>query len=96
MYCHSRFGRGDISDYDTEGELDNSLEKRGRNFLRFGRNPSRNFLRFGRSDMEGLSRGPMEFAEGLEDEVEDLPIEEKRAAHKNYLRFGRGNRNFLR
>ncbi|XP_071533982.1 uncharacterized protein FMRFa isoform X2 [Panulirus ornatus] len=93
-----RFGRGDFTDFETDDELDDALEKRGRNFLRFGRSPSRNFLRFGRSDGEELdmTRGPMEFAEGLHNEVEDIPAEEKRGAHKNYLRFGRGNRNFLR
>ncbi|XP_042208520.1 FMRFamide-related peptides type HF-4-like [Homarus americanus] len=83
-----RFGRSDTNDYEGE-EMPESPEKRNRNFLRFGRDQNRNFLRFGRSG------SPMEFATDLQEDVE-LPVEEKRGAHKNYLRFGRGNRNFLR
>ncbi|XP_069957500.1 FMRFamide-related neuropeptides-like [Cherax quadricarinatus] len=46
-----RFGRSKYGDYGTNGneELTDFFEKRSRNFLRFGRDPSRNFLRFGRS-----------------------------------------------
>nr|XP_053654476.1 uncharacterized protein LOC128703727 [Cherax quadricarinatus] len=45
------FGRSKYGDYGTNGneELTDLFQKRGRNFLRFGRDPSRNFLRFGRS-----------------------------------------------
>ncbi|KAG0717040.1 FMRFamide neuropeptide [Chionoecetes opilio] len=79
-------------------DAENSIEKRNRNFLRFGRN--RNFLRFGRSDPEDFSLpgGPLAFANGVQDnDLNDYSVEEKRAAgHRNYLRFGRGNRNFLR
>lgn len=94
-----RFGRGDSSSVEDVVDLDSedSIEKRNRNFLRFGRD--RNFLRFGRSDAEefGLPGGPLAFANGVQDEdLEDYPLEEKRAGHRNYLRFGRGNRNFLR
>ncbi|XP_063871530.1 FMRFamide neuropeptides-like [Scylla paramamosain] len=94
-----RFGRADISsieDTDMLPETEDSLEKRNRNFLRFGRD--RNFLRFGRSDAEefGLPGGPLAFSNLQEDDTEDYPVEEKRSGHRNYLRFGRGNRNFLR
>ena len=95
-----RFGRGDsssVEDLDVLPETEDTIEKRNRNFLRFGRD--RNFLRFGRSDAEefGLPGGPLAFANNVqEDDLNDYPMEEKRGAHKNYLRFGRGNRNFLR
>ncbi|XP_069957360.1 FMRFamide-related peptides type HF-4-like isoform X2 [Cherax quadricarinatus] len=108
-----RFGRSGLGDYSSSSgdeELIDSVEKRGRNFLRFGRDPSRNFLRFGRSDMEefGLAGGPVEFPSGVQDELNDLefPIDEKRDGHSTYIRylkgnrdfprFGRGDRNFLR
>lgn len=96
-----RFGRGDsteLDDLEVFPETEDSIEKRNRNFLRFGRD--RNFLRFGRSDAEdfALPGGPLAFANAVQDEdmLEDFPLEEKRAGHRNYLRFGRGNRNFLR
>ncbi|XP_050740118.1 FMRF-amide neuropeptides-like [Eriocheir sinensis] len=107
-----RFGRGgediDMDDLENFPETEDSVEKRNRNFLRFGRD--RNFLRFGRSDAEdfGLPGGPLAFANGMQDEdlLEDIPLDEKRAGHRNYLRFGRGgiknrfgragNRNFIR
>lgn len=91
-----RFGRGgegiDMDEVEDLPEAEDSVEKRNRNFLRFGRD--RNFLRFGRSDVEdfGLPGGPLAFANGVQDEdmLEDFPLDEKRAGHRNYLRFGRG------
>lgn len=94
-----RFGRGDASDYDVsesdELASGGEMDKRDRNFLRFGRGPNNNFLRFGRSG------SPLTFAQGLEMEPageivgdESLTSEEKRAG-RNYLRFGR-NKNFIR
>nr|XP_053654473.1 FMRFamide neuropeptides-like [Cherax quadricarinatus] len=53
-----RFGRSNYDDYDNNGneELSNSVEKRSRNFLRFGRDSSRNFLRFGRDPSRNFLR----------------------------------------
>ncbi|XP_069159744.1 uncharacterized protein [Procambarus clarkii] len=97
----------DLGDYDNSDDetLNDSLEKR-----------SRNFLRFGRPDMEDMfvAGGPMEFLIRLQDEadVKDLPFEKQESVH-NFPRwemglkcgstvqnqldlFGRGGRNFLR
>lgn len=43
------------------------MDKRNRNFLRFGRGPNRNYIRFGRSDL-----APLEFGLGLPEE--ELPV----------------------
>ncbi|XP_066976760.1 FMRFamide-related neuropeptides-like [Macrobrachium rosenbergii] len=76
-----RFGRGGNEEYEDDEDGAASVEKRDRNFLRFGRD--RNFLRFGRSGPEEL---------GLEDES----MEEERGDLENYLRYSRADKNFLR
>ncbi|XP_068241253.1 FMRF-amide neuropeptides-like [Palaemon carinicauda] len=87
-----RFGRGGNDEYEGDEDGLASIEKRNRNFLRFGRD--RNFLRFGRSDPEqfGLEAQPLELSRSLD----DGPVEDERADLENYLRYSRPDKNFLR
>ncbi|XP_069957495.1 FMRFamide neuropeptides-like [Cherax quadricarinatus] len=86
-----RFGRSNYDDYDNNGneELTNSVEKRSRNFLRFGRDSSRNFLRFGHDPSRNFLRFGRDPSRNF--------LRFGRDPSRNFLRFGRDpSRNFLR